>query len=376
MTLENPFVMRGHTDVTEGNLANVASSWTFRRGAGILQNVAITKISNPLAQVKSASSDVPCVNGTVDLTERYGQVFYKNKTVEVEIQKTAAGRDEWEEMRDGFAALHGMVVDFAFAEADAVEWYYTGRLSVEGENEPSAKLTLKLDTYPFKQSAAMKIIRLPAATLIDRSANGWSVYENTGGATVTFNAGVVEIFGKAGDRVVLRRSAANANRYTIAPSTLLGGDYYFDNAILDSRTIGTPNGGYLYLVLELDGSYYAWDYHQGASVYRPCLHFDFAMTQLVVSDGNIDAANAVELPSNVRIRPLITNTGDDAVVLLDGEYVSVPAGSQKEAFPEAVLPGIRADRRFRMTTCYLSAFPVSLNDSPNVEIRFREEVLG
>ena len=376
MTLENPFVMRGHTDVTEGTLANVAGSWTFRRGAGILQNVAITKISNPLAQVKSASSDVPCVNGTVDLTERYGQVFYKNKTVEVEIQKTAAGRDDWEEMRDGFAALHGRVVDFAFAEADAVEWYYTGRLSVEGENEPSAKLTLKFDTYPFKQSAAMKIIRLPAATLIDRSTNGWSVYENTGGATVTFNAGVVEIFGKAGDRVVLRRSAANENRYTLAPATLLGGDYYFDNAILDSRTIGTPNEGYLYLVLELDGSYYAWDYHQSGNVYKPCLYLEFGMTQLEVSGGEVSAANAITLKSNTQIRPLITNYGSDAVVLLDGEYVSVPAGMYRAELPEAVLPGIRADRRFRELTSYLSAFPSSMNGTADVEIRYREEELG
>lgn len=382
---ENKFIMRMHTEATAKLSINDASSWTIRRGEGVLQNVAITKISNPLAQVKSASADVPCVNGTVDLTERYGQVFYKNKTVEVEIQKKAAGRDDWAAMRDAFAKMHGRVVDFAFATASTVEWYYTGRLSVEGENEPSAKLTLKFDTYPFMKSVLRRSYQIPTATLIDRASNGWSVSTKPSTTRVSLGSGIIKIWGAVGDKVILRRSAANANRYAIAVSSLMGGDYQFGNG---SRTLGVPSGGNLYLEITLDGSYYDWDDQDasGSKVYKPCFYLHSMLTQLSVSGGQPTGADgnkntnprcAVVLPSNVRIRPELVNmnTGG-AIVLLDGERVDIPENSEETLFPEAVLPGIRADRSGEDTVCILSACGLSSNDSPSVQIVYREEVLG
>ena len=383
---ENKFIMRMHTAATEQLMANSAASWTIQRNQSPFNSVAISKISNPLPAVKGAEAEVPCVQGKTDLTERYGgQVFYKNKPVEVEIQKLPGAADEFEQMRDAFAAYHGRLVDFAFDTASAVEWYYTGRLSVENEDEESSKLTLKLDTYPFKQSVVKRNYTIPNATMIDRSSNGWSVAENPGGATVTFNAGIVEIFGKPGDVVLLRRSASNNDRYTIAPLDLYGGDYHFNNGGEASRTLGKPQSGYLYLALEIDGSYYAWDYHQSGSVFRPCLMFNFAMTQLSASSGNVTGADgnkntnprcAVVLPSNARIRPELVNAGGSAFVLLDGEAIEIVSGEQEMTFPGAVLPGVRADRSSPQTICYLSAVGVSANDTPSISLRYREEVLG
>ena len=382
---ENKFIMRMHTVKTEQLMENTAASWTFQRNQTPLSNVAISKIVNPRPAVKGAEADVPCVQGKTDLTERYGQVFYKNKTVEVELRKLPGHTDEFEQMRDALAAYHGRLVDFAFDTASAVEWYYTGRLSLENEDEESAKLTLKFDTYPFKQSVIVRNYTIPNATLIDRSSNGWSVASNPGGATVNFNAGIVEIFGKPGDIVLLRRSASNNNRYTIAPLDLYGGDYHFNNGDAGSRTLGKPSDGYLYLALEIDGSYYAWDYSQSGNVYRPCLYFNFAMTQLTASGGNVAGADgnkntnprcAVVLPSNARIRPEIVNTGGSAFVLLDGEAIEITSGEQRMTFPGAVLPGVRADRSGPDAICYLSAFGVAAGDTPGIQFRYREEVLG
>ena len=105
---ENKFIMRMHTAATEQLMANSAASWTIQRNQSPLNSVAISKISNPLSSVKGAEAEVPCVQGKTDLTERYGgQVFYKNKPVEVEIQKLPGATDEFEQMRDAFAAYHG-----------------------------------------------------------------------------------------------------------------------------------------------------------------------------------------------------------------------------------------------------------------------------
>ena len=84
-----------------------------------------------------------------------------------------------------------------------------------------------------------------------------------------------------------------------------------------------------------------------------------------------------EMHDDVRIRPELVNmnTGG-AIVLLDGERVDIPENSEETLFPEAVLPGIRADRSGEDTVCILSACGLSSNDSPSVQIVYREEVLG
>ena len=380
---KNKFIMRLHTAATERLSINDASSWTTQRDTGVLVHTAITEIKDPLPAAKSKTVDAAGMNGAVDATEALGQVFYKNKTVTVTLQKMADRLQYWKEMRDYYALLHGRLVDFAFDDASSVEWYYTGRLSVENEDEPSGKLTLKFDTYPFLQSVARRSYNIPTATLLDRSGNGWSVSSKPSTATVVLNDGQILIYGNPGDKVILRRSASNANRYTFAPLNFYGGDYEFSNG---SKTLGVPSGGYLYLELTIDGSAYDWQTVSGVKVYKPCLYINYLLTQLSTSGGSVTGADgnvntnprcAIQLRSSVRIRPELVNmNAGKAIVLLDGEGIEIPADSEVTVFPGAVLPGIRADRSGAITTCYLSAVGASASDNPSIQLVYREERLA
>lgn len=379
---KNKFIMRLHTAATEALSANDASSWTEQRDLGVLIRTAITEIRDPLPAVKTKNVDAAGMNGVIDATEALGQVFYKNKTVSVTFQKLPDRVEYWKDMRDYFALLHGRLVDFAFDDANSVEWYYTGRMTVENEDEESAKLTLKFDTYPFLQSVVKRSYSIPTATLLDRSDNGWSVSSKPSSATVILNDGQILIFGNPGDKVILRRSASNSNRYTFAPLNFYGGEYQFSNG---SKTLGVPSGGYLYLELTIDGSAYDWQTVSGVKVYKPCLYINYLLTQLSASSGNVTGADgnvntnprcAIQLRSSVRIRPEITNGNSAAaIVLLDGEGIEIPANCSTKLFPGAVLPGIRADRSGAITTCYLSAVGASASDNPSITISYREERL-
>ncbi len=380
---KNKFIMRLHTAATEALTANSQSTWSIQRDLGVLIRTAITEIKDPLPAAKTKTVDAAGMNGAIDATEALGQVFYKNKTVTVTVQKQADRLELWKDMRDYFARMHGRLVDFAFDDASSVEWYYTGRLSVENEDEPSGKLTLKIDAYPFLQSVVKRSYNIPTATLLDRGSNGWSVSSKPSTATVVLNDGQILIFGNPGDKVTLRRSASNANRYTFAPLNFYGGEYQFSNG---SRTLGVPSGGYLYLELTIDGSAYDRQTVSGVKVYKPCLYLNYLLTQLSTSgsivtgeDGNVNTNPrcAIVLRSNKRVRPEITNGNTAAaIVLLDGEGIEIPANSATKLFPGAVLPGIRADQSDVYTTCYLSAVGASASDNPSITISYREERLA
>lgn len=388
----NKFILRRHTAATEALELNDPASWTMQRGLGALERVAVTKIKNPLAEVKANGADVPVLNGTLDLTESMGGPRYKNKTVEITIQTLSDWRQWFGTMRDAFAALQGRLVDFAFDTANEAEWYYTGRLSVAGEDEEKGELTIRIDTQPFMRSVILRRCQIPAATSLDRSGSGWTVADKSATATVTIRNNAVIAYGQPGDRIVLTRSASADKRYTLAAAVQRGGDYHFTGG---SRTLGEPNSsGNLILNLTIDGSYYDWTTENGADVFRPCLYLDYILTELTLdADGNPIGADgtytgdprndphcALVLPSNVRIRPEIYNFGDGAAdVLLDGARIYVDEYSSYKGvtiYPEAILPGIRADRSGEKVTCILSAVGNASSDTPLVEIRFREEVLG
>ena len=388
----NKFILRRSTKATAELELNDPASWTMERGIGVLERVAITKIKNPAPAVKDSSADVPVMNGKLDLTESMGAPRYKNKTVEITIQTLPDWREWFGEMRDAFTALQGRMVDFAFDTPNDVEGYYTGRLAVDSEDEETGELTLKIDTQPFMKNVNLRRCQIPAATDLDRSTNGWSVLVKSSTAKITLQNGWMVAFGKPGDQIQLERSASSDKRYALAVSDLRGGSYQFVNG---SRTLGEPNSfGTLILELTIDGSFYDWDTENGTQVYKPCLYLDYILTELTLdSDGNPIGADgtysddprydphcAVVLPSNVRIRPQLYNFGEgSAVILLDGTWVEVEnysAYRDVTQYPEAVLPGIRADRSGETVTCILSAIGSSAYDTPEAEIRFREERLG
>lgn len=385
--MKNKFILRRHTAVTAALETNDPASWTIERGLGVLSRVAISEIKNPVAEAKTASVDAPSQNGEPDLTEAVGGVFYKNKKVEITFQTLSDFRQWFGDLRGAFTALHGQTVDFAFATALDVQWYYTGRLSVDSIDEPAGKLTIKIDAYPFLQSTVLRRWRIPTAEKLDRSASGWSVSAKAASATVTFRQNRIIVFGNPGDRVVLRRTASAGRLYAFAVNDLLGGRYVFPTN--GSRTLGQPASGALTMQLTLDGSYYDWTTENGESVYKPCMVLDYLLTELTPdADGKpIGAAdmettprNAVTLAANTRHRPELYNYGTGAAdVLLDGTRIYVPVSgdySEGGIYPEAVLPGLYADRDGTETLCVLSAVGNAADDEPDVEIRLREERLG
>lgn len=388
----NKFILRRSTAQTAALELNDPASWTMERGIGVLHRVAITKIKNPAPAVKDSSADVPVMNGKLDLTESMGAPRYKNKTVEITIQTLPDWREWFGEMRDAFTALQGRLVDFAFDTPNDVEWYYTGRLAVDSEDEETGELTLKIDTQPFMKNVNLRRCQIPAATSLDRGTPAWTVEAKSSTATVIINDGGITVYGKPGDQVELTRAADDAKRYALAVVALRGGDCWFSGS--KSRTLGVPVFSSLNLTLTIDGSYYAWTTENGADVFKPCLYLSHILTELTLdSDGNPIGADgtygddprydphcAIVLPSNVRIRPQLYNFGEgSADILLDGTRVNVDKYSafrDVTQYPEAVLPGIRADRSGETVTCILSAVGNSGSDTPEAEIRFREERLG
>lgn len=385
--MKNKFILRRHAATTAALERNDPASWTMERGLGILSRVAITEIKNPVAEAKTASVDAPSQNGEPDLTEAAGGVFYKNKKVEITFQTLSDFRQWFAALRGAFTALHGQTVDFAFATALDVEWYYTGRLSVDSIDEPAGKLTIKIDTYPFLQSTTLRRWRIPTAESLDRTTSAWSVSAKAASASVVLWQNRIVAFGNPGDRIVLERAASAGRLYAFAVNDLRGGRYVFP--VNGSRTLGQPSLGALTLQLTLDGSYYDWTTENGESVYMPCLVLDYLLTELTPdADGSLIGAsdmettprNAVTLAANTRHRPELYNYGTGAAdVLLDGMRIHVPVSggySEGGTYPEAVLPGLYADRGGAETVCVLSAVGNATDDEPDVEIRLREEMLG
>lgn len=366
---ENKLILRRHTAATEALSQNDASTWRLERGTGELADVAISRIVNQFPAVKSESADVQCINGALDLTEAHGQVFYKNKTVEIDIQKLPGAADQFDVLRETLAIMHGRLVDFAFDTSEDVEWYYTGRLSIDKVDEPSNLITLKIDTYPFLRSVNRTALDIPTVSSLDRGANGWSVAAKPAPTTVTLNnGGFIVAYGRPGDVIQLQRSAS-ASRYTIGITSIRGGEFRFTGGTSD-RVRGFPSGGYLHAELTIDGSYYNWTTENGDQVYKPCVLISYILTELPDS-------GVMVLPSNSRIRPELYNLETCAAdVLLDGKRIAIGQNSPGGVFAGAVLPGVRADRSSTNAACCITAVGNSLNDVPRCRIRWREEKLG
>lgn len=365
----NPFILRMHTAATENLSLNSATSWELKRGSGVLEHVAITEIINPMPEVKTSTVDIPAANGVIDATEADGQVFYSNKPVQITIQVLSAQKDEWfEDLYNAFKEYHGRVVDFSFSTPNDVEWYYTGRLSIDDKNEVVGTIVLKIDTEPFMKSATLFSADIPTMTSLDRSNSGWTVSTAPSGATVLRSSNHIEAYGKPGDVIHLSRSAGSVN-YTIAMSQLRGGDFTFTGG-RSNKVYGAPSGGTLSAELTIDGSYYAWHEVNGTKVYEPCVVMDYIIT-------TVGSGGTFTLPSNVTIWPKLYNLDASAAdVLLDGKRIAIRATDTHGDYAGAVLPGRRADRSGAETTCYITAVGNSTNDSPSCRITYRKEKLG
>ncbi len=95
---------------------------------------------------KMQRDDIPGMNGTLDSTEEFGEVFYNDR------QLTLDGihpNDSWYgDMQNFISAYHGQDVKFAFSNDP--NYYWSGRLIVTGYSAKDHSLQMAATVYPYK----------------------------------------------------------------------------------------------------------------------------------------------------------------------------------------------------------------------------------
>lgn len=99
---------------------------------------------------KTEYVDITGGDGTLDLTETYGRVFYNDRTITINL---TALDDElrWTDKLDTIiATLHGKTFKIAFDNNN--QWYYNGRIEVNkySTSKRLGKIVLKATCEPYK----------------------------------------------------------------------------------------------------------------------------------------------------------------------------------------------------------------------------------
>lgn len=112
-----------------------------------------------MPSVKSEYVDIIGGNGTIDLTETYGEIFYDDRN----ITMTFTALDDklrWTDKLDIITAyLHGKTFKITFDNNKA--WYYIGRVSLDKytTSKRLAKIVLKAVCEPFKLKHDITIVK-------------------------------------------------------------------------------------------------------------------------------------------------------------------------------------------------------------------------
>lgn len=110
----------------------------------------LSSVDIGLPSVKTEYVDITGGNGTIDLTEAYGNIFYDDRTITMNF--TALDDDlRWSDKLDIITAyLHGKTFKITFDNNDM--WYYNGRVAVNKytSSKRLGKIALKAICEPFK----------------------------------------------------------------------------------------------------------------------------------------------------------------------------------------------------------------------------------
>lgn len=89
---------------------------------------------------------IPGMNGALDCSEEFGEVFYDMRTLSADC--IYIGEDWHKDLSEFASKYHGKSVQIMFTNDPA--WYWTGRLSISNYNAKDRKLTMKATVYPYK----------------------------------------------------------------------------------------------------------------------------------------------------------------------------------------------------------------------------------
>lgn len=380
------FCMRIHGETA----GETEATWTLKAGDGALEQFVIGDVSNPMPTPKTAYEDIPGRNVVYDATENSGRVLYNRKTVTVVLQGKASF-SSMNDTEDVLRLYNGRVCDFAFSEPGSVEWYHTGRLTVDS-NRFRNRITLTFDTEPLMTSTAYTMRTIPVAERMDRMSFGWTVKRVISGAMLTSNAmsfaeTVVVGVSRPGTIIDYERTVNPGEMFTLGVFSMIGGDVEFYNVtdrVWHSKTIGVADeNGKLIMRVTVDGSYYSWmtitSAGEEVDEYIPAFRLNYRLAKLPMTDGELDESVYIDLPTNVMIYPEIAKWGIDMQFLLDGAFMRLgdPDGSTADT-PEAILPGYRADFSGRTTKSVFIAVPETTLDSGNnrVLLAFQQKAVG
>lgn len=106
------------------------------------------QISN--AEIKSETIDVPCSNGTIDLSQALtGDVVYENRKIKIELEKLEPTGNLLSFQSKFDNKFNGKYVKVVFEEDP--DYYWVGRCSVEHDiDKVIDSITIEIDAYPFK----------------------------------------------------------------------------------------------------------------------------------------------------------------------------------------------------------------------------------
>lgn len=119
--------------------------------------------------VRSKVINIEGADGSLDLTDAFGRVFYNNRTIKLVFSYVDNGMSFWDEFSLIQNAIHGKRMEIRFD--DDCEHHYIGRCSVDKWNASSVygKITVTVNADPFKlkDTLTVKTISVSSSTTIN-----------------------------------------------------------------------------------------------------------------------------------------------------------------------------------------------------------------
>lgn len=140
--------------------------------------------------VKEEYIDIPASNGEFDATDAFGEVFYKNR--ELVLDMIYPGRDFDDDLSALVNYLHGKKRKIVFS-ADP-DWYYVGRLSIGNYDSSSHRLSVSASVFPYKLAVEETVVTSAVSgstsvTLENDAMTVVPVVTNSAEMTLTWGSG-------------------------------------------------------------------------------------------------------------------------------------------------------------------------------------------
>lgn len=386
------FAMRLHVELPDTLTAEnpLADGWTVRLGEGVLASFYVQDVDNPSPKVKRDAVDVPGTNGSVYMTENTGRVYFEDKTVKVVL----AGQGEnanWHLFDALRSEFQGRFVDFTFDDYRNVNWFQTGRVSIDFDEKLCTFSIVFDEVKPFRYSTEVYQRSIAVRTNYEKhnNADAWNLDSQYGSPLYSDdnpgNFAYCYGLGHIGFEFIRTKGvgAAVGAKMLLGIQTLVGGDVWFEDkdgnkskavATCCPTTISGATSE-IRMHFTIDGSYYEWHTIFGARMYLPTIRCTYSLSNYVPIDGNGEIANfgndnvTFDFPSNVEIRPTVS--GSYGIIIADGVAVPFDGSSRQSIVPRLVLPGANARKIGQKSRSYFCWIPTTNDDVTGIACAMR-----